>query len=184
MFFRLVAESFVRQRRRKLLAGAAILLGTTAVTAMLALATTMGDRIHRELAVYGANIVITPKADTLEVKVGNQVLKPATGGAVLHESDLKKLRTIFWANNITGVSPELDLTADVDKPNVSGATGQSYPGSGALVRSQPCCVWIFGAGDWRQATASALESRRCLSHCREPGACGFGPCEEAGFEHW
>ena len=107
MFFRLLLESFRRQRRRKLLAGAAILLGTTAVTAMLALATTIGDRIHRELAVYGANIIITPQADTLAVKIGGVDLKPATGNAFLHESDLQKLRGIFWANNITGVSPEL-----------------------------------------------------------------------------
>jgi putative ABC transport system permease protein len=106
MFFRLLFESFYRQRRRKLLAGVAILLGTTAVTAMLALATTIGDRIHQELAVYGANIVVTPQADTLDVKVGGVNLKPATGGAYLHESDLVKLRGIFWANNITGVSPE------------------------------------------------------------------------------
>ena len=40
MFFRLLFESILRQRRRKMLAGIAILLGTTAVTAMLALATT------------------------------------------------------------------------------------------------------------------------------------------------
>lgn len=97
----------MRQRRRKALAAIAILLGTTAVTAMLALATTIGDRIHRELAVYGANIVVYPKADTLDVKVGGVELKLATGGAYLKESDLEKLKGIFWANNITGVSPEL-----------------------------------------------------------------------------
>ena len=123
MFFRLLLESFRRQRRRKLLAGVAILLGTTAVTAMLALATTIGDRIHQELAVYGANIVVTPQADTLDVKVGGVNLKPATGGAYLHESDLEKLHGIFWANNITGVSPELDSTMrfgrDLYKENIS-----------------------------------------------------------------
>ncbi|RXH55309.1 ABC transporter permease [Granulicella sibirica] len=107
MFFRLLMESFVRQRRRKALAGVAILLGTTAVTAMLALATTIGDRIHKELAVYGANIVVTPSADQLEVKVGGVSLKPASGGSYLKESDLPKLEGIFWGNNITGVSPEL-----------------------------------------------------------------------------
>jgi putative ABC transport system permease protein len=112
MFLRLLWESFARQRRRKLLAGIAILLGTTAVTAMLALATTIGDRIHRELAVYGANIVVFPKAEQLEVKVGGVDVKPATGGAYLKESDLDKLKTIFWANNITGVSPELDWSGD------------------------------------------------------------------------
>jgi putative ABC transport system permease protein len=113
MFFRLLMESFRRQRRRKLLAGIAILLGTTAVTAMLALATTIGDRIHKELAVYGANIVVYPKADLLDVKVGGVDVKPASGGAYLKESDLAKLKTIFWANNITGVSPELPTTLQI-----------------------------------------------------------------------
>src|SRR6266851_3294335 len=110
MFGRLLMESFRRQRRRKTLAGLAILLGTTAVTAMLALATTIGDRIHKELAVYGANIVVYPQADLLDVKVGGVDVKPATGGAYLRESDLKKLKGIFWANNITGVSPEFGFT--------------------------------------------------------------------------
>ena len=113
MFFRLLMESFRRQRRRKLLAGVAILLGTTAVTAMLALATTIGDRIHKELAVYGANIVVYPKADLLDVKVGGVDVKPASGVAYLKESDLAKLKGIFWANNITGVSPELPVEGTV-----------------------------------------------------------------------
>jgi putative ABC transport system permease protein len=112
VFFRLLMESFRRQRRRKMLAGLAILLGTTAVTAMLALATTIGDRIHQELAVYGANIVVFPKADLLDVKVGGVDVKPASGGVYLKESDLEKLKGIFWANNITGLSPELSLTVD------------------------------------------------------------------------
>ncbi|WP_260705282.1 ABC transporter permease [Edaphobacter flagellatus] len=109
MFFRLLMESFRRQRRRKTLAGLAILLGTTAITAMLALALTIGDRIHNELAVYGANIIVYPAADQLEVKVGGVDVKPVSGAASLKESDLKKLRGIFWANNITGVSPELPI---------------------------------------------------------------------------
>jgi putative ABC transport system permease protein len=128
MFLRLLYESFRRQRRRKLLAGAAIFLGTTAVTAMLALATTIGDRIHQELVVYGANIVVTPMADSLDVKVGGMNLKPANGGAYLHEKDLEKLHGIFWANNITGVSPELsqDGTMAVKKSTGHGASDPKF----------------------------------------------------------
>jgi putative ABC transport system permease protein len=123
MFFRLLWESFRRQRRRKALAGLAILLGTTAVTAMLALATTIGDRIHKELAVYGANIVVTPKADLLDVKIGGVNIKPSTGGAYLRASDLTKLKSIFWANNITGVSPELPVSLTL-------ADGRQIPAMG------------------------------------------------------
>jgi putative ABC transport system permease protein len=129
MFFRLLMESFRRQRRRKMLAGVAILLGTTAVTAMLALATTIGDRIHKELAVYGANIVMYPKADLLDVKVGGVDVKPASGGAYLKESDLAKLKGIFWGNNITGVSPELPIQLAVtrhDGDPVFSANGVGY----------------------------------------------------------
>ncbi len=133
MFFRLLWESFRRQRRRKLLAGVAILLGTTAVTAMLALATTIGDRIHRELAVYGANIVITPAAAGLDVNVGGVAIRPATGNAYLKESDLEKLRGIFWANNITGVSPELDLSGMMLKVAPMNATGYG-----------PSAIWHVG----------------------------------------
>lgn len=130
MFFRLLMESFRRQRRRKTLAGLAILLGTTAVTAMLALSTTIGDRIHKELAVYGANIVAYPAADLLDVKVGGVDVKPASGGAYLKESDLKKLRGIFWANNITGVSPELPI-------RVLGATS-----TGTIVNAAGTGLWF------------------------------------------
>jgi putative ABC transport system permease protein len=128
VFSRLLLESFRRQRRRKMLAGIAILLGTTAVTAMLALATTIGDRIHKELAVYGANIIVYPKADQLEVKVGGVDIKPTSAGSYLKETDLAKLKTIFWANNITGVSPELPLQISIarqpgDASSVINATG-------------------------------------------------------------
>src|SRR6202012_1476123 len=130
MFFRLLMEGFRRQRRRKILAGIAILLGTTAVTAMLALATTIGDRIHQELAVYGANIIVYPKTDLLDVKIGGVNVKPATGGSYLKESDLAKLRTIFWANNITGMSPELPLQIDGTTP------------SGALLSASAIGLWF------------------------------------------
>ncbi len=124
MFFRLLMESFRRQRRRKTLAGLAILLGTTAVTAMLALALTIGDRIHNELAVYGANIIVYPTSDQLEVKVGGVDIKPASGGSYLKESDLEKLHGIFWANNITGVSPQYSRNGKVFIRN--DATGKPF----------------------------------------------------------
>jgi putative ABC transport system permease protein len=148
MFLRLLYESFRRQRRRKLLAGVAILLGTTAVTAMLALATTIGDRIHQELAVYGANIVVTPQADLLDVKVGGVNLKPATGGAYLHEKDLEKLHGIFWANNITGVSPELPITLPYDLPSSKPQDLSSFAAGGGSAFSPSTTTNIPAVGLW------------------------------------
>jgi putative ABC transport system permease protein len=157
MFFRLLMESFRRQRRRKLLAGIAILLGTTAVTAMLALATTIGDRIHKELAVYGANIIVYPKADQLEVKVGGVDIKPASSGTYLKESDLEKLKTIFWANNITGISPELEWHGEASKltdmgqnsfPVVTRGVWFNHPWGSLQTGAPQLHPWWHIAGTW------------------------------------
>ena len=109
MFARLVYESFRRQKRRKLLAGAAITLGVTVATAMIAVATDIGDKINRELRTIGANILVTPQEDTLDVEIGGVNLKPPSDGAFLNEADLPKIKGIFWHNNITGFAPMLPV---------------------------------------------------------------------------
>jgi putative ABC transport system permease protein len=110
MFPRIVYESFRRQARRKLLAGIAITLGVAVATAMIAVATDIGDKINRELRSYGANLVVTPQEDTLDVEVGGVNLKPPSDGAFLNEADLPKIRGTFWHHNIVGFSPILPVT--------------------------------------------------------------------------
>jgi putative ABC transport system permease protein len=118
MFPRLVYESFRHQTRRKLLAGIAISLGVAIATAMIAVATDIGDKINRELRSYGANLVVTPQEDTLDVEVGGINLKPPSDGAFLNEADLPKIRGTFWHNNIVGFSPMLPVTV-----KLGGGTG-------------------------------------------------------------
>ncbi len=113
MFPRLVYESFRRQTRRKLLAGIAITLGVAVATAMIAVATDIGDKINRELRSYGANLVVTPQEDTLDVEIGGINLKPPSDGAFLNEADLPKIRGTFWHHNIVGFSPMLPVTVKV-----------------------------------------------------------------------
>jgi putative ABC transport system permease protein len=115
MFVRLVYESFRRQKRRKLLAGAAITLGVTVATAMIGVATDIGDKINRELRTIGANLVVTPQEDSLDVEIGGVNLKPPTDGAFLSETDLPKIKGIFWHNNITGFAPMLEISVTVDQ---------------------------------------------------------------------
>src|SRR6516164_3792050 len=107
MFARLLYESFRRQKRRKLLAGVAITLGVAVATAMIAVATDIGDKINRELRTYGANLLVTPQEDTLDVEIGGVNLKPPSDGAYLNEADLPKIRGTFWHHNIVGFAPML-----------------------------------------------------------------------------
>ncbi|HTC93698.1 MAG TPA: ABC transporter permease [Terriglobales bacterium] len=116
MFFRLIYQSFYRQRRNKLLAGIAIVFGVAVATAMIAVATDIGDKMNRELRAYGPNIVVYPQEETLGVEIGGVNLKPITSGAFLKESDLPKLKGIFWGHSITGFAPFLsaNVNATID----------------------------------------------------------------------
>src|SRR6202795_4871953 len=114
MFVRLVYESFRRQKRRKLLAGAAITLGVTVATAMIAVATDIGDKINRELRTIGANLVVTPQEDSLDVEIGGVNLKPPSDGAYLSEADLPKIKGMFWRNNVVGFAPVLPVNVVVN----------------------------------------------------------------------
>jgi putative ABC transport system permease protein len=115
MFLRLVYESFWRQKRRKLLAGAAITLGVTVATAMIAVATDIGDKINRELRTIGANLLVTPQEDSLDVEIGGVNLKPPSDGAFLEEADLPRIKGTFWHNNITGFAPMLPVNVKLER---------------------------------------------------------------------
>src|SRR5581483_1151333 len=113
MFGRLIFESFRRQRRRKFLAGISIALGVSVATAMIAVATDIGDKINRELRSFGANLLVTPQADTLDVQIGGVDLKPPSDGSFLNEADLPKIKGTFWRHNIVGFSPMLPVRTEV-----------------------------------------------------------------------
>ena len=122
MFGRLVYESFRRQKRRKLLAGVAITLGVGVATAMIAVATDIGDKISRELRSYGANLIVTPQEDTLDVQIGGVDLKPPSDGTYLNEADLPKIKGMFWRNNIVGFAPMLPVSVHVNDADVTSLT--------------------------------------------------------------
>ncbi len=81
---------------------------------MIAVATDIGDKINRELRSYGANLVVTPQEDTLDVEIGGINLKPPSDGAFLNEADLPRIRGTFWHHNIVGFSPMLPVVVKVD----------------------------------------------------------------------
>jgi putative ABC transport system permease protein len=109
MFLRLVADSFGRRPRHKLLTGAALALGMAVATAALSVSLDVGDRLSREFRSLGANLIVTPEADLLPVEIGGVAYRPANA-AYLPESDLPKVKTVFWHNNIIAFAPTLEVS--------------------------------------------------------------------------
>jgi putative ABC transport system permease protein len=119
MFLRLVADSFSRRPRHKLLTGAALALGMAVATAALSVSLDVGDRLAREFRSLGANLLVTPQSDSLPLEIGGVDYRPVNAGAYLPESDLGKLKTIFWRNNIVGFAPVLEVSAQLGRESPS-----------------------------------------------------------------
>jgi putative ABC transport system permease protein len=98
MFLRIVSDSFTRKPRRKVLTAAALALGMAVATATLEV---------------GANLLVTPASDTLPLEIGGVDYRPVDAGAYLPASDLGKLKTIFWRNNVVGFAPFLDVPVSI-----------------------------------------------------------------------
>jgi putative ABC transport system permease protein len=103
VFARLLAESLRRGRRRKLLALAAVAVGTAGSTALGSLLLAAGDGVAAELLSYGAN---------LEMR--------AAGTPTLPAASLGALRRIFWRNNIVAVAPFYPVRVRVEAPGRAG----------------------------------------------------------------
>src|SRR2546427_5554664 len=129
VFVRLITDSFKRQPRRKLLTTVALALCTAIATATLTVALDVGDRLAREFRSLGANLLVTPEADTLPLQIGGVDYRPVDSGIFLSEADLGKLKTIFLRNNVIGFAPFLDVP-------VKG-TSVISPGTGAYLKSYP-----------------------------------------------
>lgn len=117
MFIRLLKESFVRNPRRKLLTCAALALGMAVATSTFTVAVDVSDQLAREFRSFGANLMVTPRSDTLPVEIGGVDYRPVTEGAYLSVSELPKLKSIFWRHNIVGFTPFLDVPVNVASPS-------------------------------------------------------------------
>ena len=117
MFWQMVKGALIRQRKRFILIALTVALGVSLAAAMLNVMFDIGNKVNEELKAYGANITVTPRnasvlRDIYGVEGGSQ--------AYLNESDIGKIKTIFWTNNIIAFAPEL-------KEQLTLSGGQSVP---------------------------------------------------------
>jgi putative ABC transport system permease protein len=166
MLVRVVLESLWRGRRRTALAAFALFLASTAWTLVLAIGAGLGDRTRRDLTTYGANIVVRPEtADSAPSILGAPLPAPPSPQTI-PEASLSALASIFWKNNITAVSPALDIDGFVDgRP--AGIEGVEFRDARAHAESEKARTGIVPAHPaWR------IESGRWPSEAESEAAVG------------
>lgn len=112
MFIMIISSSILHSQGSKMLAFLTIFLSVTLIACMLNITLNIGDQVARELRSYGSNIVVLPKSQNLSIEIGGKEFLPLKNEDYLKESDLHKIKEIFWRNNITAFAPFLNLKVD------------------------------------------------------------------------
>ena len=103
----MIIKTLVRQKSKMLMIAFTVVLGVSLSTAMMNVMLGVGDKVNRELKVYGANITVRHK----DAALMSDLYGTGVNDKFLYEDDVLKLKSIFWGFNILDFAPMLDGNA-------------------------------------------------------------------------
>ncbi len=108
-------------RRRGLIAFAVIsvVMGAAVITALFAVSMDVEDQVSAEFRKYGANIVVVPQSDTIEVGFPGVTFGSVTEQGYIEEEDVWRIMRISWRTNILGFAPFLYSVVRADSETAS-----------------------------------------------------------------
>ncbi len=104
MFFRVIINFLRKEKKAVTVIFFSTVAGTAVIATMLSLSFEIEDKVKRELRSFGANIIVEPEVKGLMSLAGQP--------HYLMESDIPRVKTIFWRHNIIGIAPFLEATLD------------------------------------------------------------------------
>ena len=114
MFFCILRKSLLKRKSRIAIAIISVIMGAAIATALLSVSLDVSEKVGYEFRKYGANLIVVPKSDTIEVGFPGVDFGSVTEQRYINESDLWKIKTIYWRNNVLGFSPFLYSVVSVD----------------------------------------------------------------------
>ena len=121
MFMRILGKSIARRKQRVAIAIVAVVMGAAVASALLTTSMAMNDKMGEEFRKFGANIVVIPRSDTIEVGLPGMTFGSVTEQRYVDESDLWKIKEIAnWSANVLGYAPLLYQV--VEAGDASGGT--------------------------------------------------------------
>jgi len=107
MFLRILRKSLSKRKSRIAIAIISVIMGAAIATALLSVSFDVSEKVGYEFRKYGANLMVVPKSDTIEVGFPGVDFGSVTEQRYINESDLWKIKTIYWRNNVLGFAPFL-----------------------------------------------------------------------------
>ena len=107
MFLRILSKSISKRKSKIIIAVVAIIMGASIPAAMFTVSFDINSKIGLEFRKFGANLLIVPESDTIDVGIGDISLSSVTNQQYINEEDIYKIKAINWSRNIQGYAPFL-----------------------------------------------------------------------------
>ncbi len=116
MFLLMLRKSLLKRKGKVIISIIAVIMGASIPSAMLTVSLDVNEKINYEFRKFGANLLIVPKSDTIDVGIGDVSLSSVTDQRFINETDIYDIKTINWSRNILGYAPFLYqiVTAESD----------------------------------------------------------------------
>jgi putative ABC transport system permease protein len=145
MFMRVLGKSLARRKSRVALAVVAVIMGASVSSALLTTSFSMSEKLSAQFRTFGANIIVQPRSDTIEVGLPGISFGSVTEQRYINESELWKIKRIQnWSANVLGFAPFLYEVVNVEAggqsrqvvltgtyfehlvPNITGKDGSAW----------------------------------------------------------
>lgn len=158
MFFRMIIGALFRQRGKMFMIAFTIALGASLSTAMLNTMIGVGDKVNKELKVYGANINVVAKEASLLDDIYGMSNDDTETNKYLKEDELGKIKTIFWAFNIVDYTPYFNtgVTVNSDSTKVK-MVGTWYAHHMSLDTGEELNTGMINLKNWWTITGEWLK---------------------------
>lgn len=150
MFWRMVFQSFWRQKGKMAMIAFTIALGSSLATAMLNVMFGVGDKVNQELKSYGANIRVVPQTASL---LSDMYGIENRNEQFLREDELGKIKTIFWAYNIVDYAPYFETDVKLNGNDV-GVTGTWFNHHLSLPTGEELDTGMISMKSWWRITGN------------------------------
>jgi putative ABC transport system permease protein len=115
VFFRILRKSLSKRKSRIAIAIISVIIGAAVATALLNISLDVSEKVGQEFRKYGANLLVVPESDKIDVGFPGVDFGSVTDQKYINESQLWKIKTIFWRNNVLGFTPLLYQIVRINK---------------------------------------------------------------------
>lgn len=128
---------------------AAVTLATCLATFLLNWSLNLGDKIQKDLRIFGANFIISPQGDSISLTGSSEDSVRLGEGSYLRSGEIKNLQKIFWKNQIVAVAPLLPVEVVLEGQTVM-LVGSVYGSIDQIESLQKTAPYLSLAGKWPQ----------------------------------